>query len=187
MATAVESMSDREKMLREKIKDSIFGVVLLGVGIFALVDINVGQPSSPAPPGAITYASFPTMLSVLLILLAFGYLASSLMAVGRLRRSEGALQRVDGTPAADGGEDEEEIEPVVDKRLILIRTAGTLVFLLSYVFLMMYVEFTLATIPFLFVMFYLYGQRSLIRIAATSVVGGGALGAFFLHVLHLPL
>ena len=51
MATAVESMSDREKMLREKIKDSIFGVVLLAVGIFALVDINVGQPSSPAPPG----------------------------------------------------------------------------------------------------------------------------------------
>ena len=186
MATAVESMSDREKMLREKIKDSIFGVVLLGVGIFALVDINVGQPSSPAPPGAITYASFPTMLSVLLILLAFGYLASSLMAVGRLRRSEGALQRVDGTPAADGGEDEEEIEPV-DKRLILIRTAGTLVFLLSYVFLIMYVEFTLATILFLFVMFYLYGQRSLVRIAAMSVVGGGALGAFFLHVLHLPL
>ena len=186
MATAVESMSDREKMLREKIKDSIFGVVLLGVGIFALVDINVGQPSSPAPPGEITYASFPTMLSILLTLLAFGYLASSLMAVGRLRRSEGALQRVDGTPAADGGKDEEEIEPV-DKRLVLIRTVGTLVFLLSYVFLIMYVEFTLATILFLFVMFYLYGQRSLIRIAATSVVGGGALGVFFLHVLHLPL
>ncbi len=51
----------------------------------------------------------------------------------------------------------------------------------------MHVDFTLATILFLFVMFYLYGQRSLIRIAATSVVGGGALGAFFLHVLHLPL
>ncbi|MFQ5985246.1 MAG: tripartite tricarboxylate transporter TctB family protein [Alphaproteobacteria bacterium] len=169
-------------MNREAIKDLVLGVALAAVGVYALVHINLTEGLA-MQPGGLTYRFFPRVLSVVLAVLSLGYVGSVLW---RTRRPGPIEERDAALPSTPGAEVRLDAGPSGLMGL-QVRLVATLVLLLAYVFLIRYANFIVATILFLFVMFYVYGQRRLLRSAAIALIGGTALGAFLLYGLKLPL
>lgn len=153
--------------------DLVTGLVLLGVGVFAFVWIQTVKPLGiAASTGALDYSSFPTLCSVLLIVLSCIYVLSSIPgAVASYREfRRGRL-------------------PTFDRRLgdIGWRRVGTVMLLVAYVMSLKMLPFFVTTAGFLGLMFVLYGQRSPIAVIAIACLGSGLLTGIFVYALKLPI
>jgi hypothetical protein len=71
--------------------------------------------------------------------------------------------------------------------MVAVRTLGTMIALAVYAGLLEYVNFLALTTAFLFVMFRLYGQKSLVQTGTVAAIGGIAFHVLFIVVLKLPI
>ena len=168
-------------------KDLLLALGLLAVGIVALVAINAPKEQSRIASGAaLTYAAMPSIYAWLLIVLVVLFIATTLRAMW----AERSVAQSDGRDETSAPSDEAQIDveaQAVRRKTILLRTWGTLATLLAYVLLLEYVHFMILTMLFLFVMFLVFGQRSIKKIAAVSICGGAAFYFLFIYILNMPI
>jgi len=177
----------RKRAVQEKTKDLLLAFGLLVVGIVALIVINAStEETSIASAAALTYAAMPTIYAWVLIALVALFMATTLRAMWVERL---AVQRdEEDDTVAPGDEAQGDVETLgVRRKTILLRIWGTLVVLLAYVLLLEYVHFMILTALFLFVMFLVFGQRSIKKIAAVSICGGAAFYFLFIYILKTPI
>ncbi len=168
--------------MHEKTKDLLLGVGLLAVGIGALVVIQSAGKAQAITSGTLTPATMPSIYAGLLIALTLVFIANILR---RLHAERSAARREEQIQA--GTDSESEPITAIQRKTIGIRTAATLAAVLAYVLLLEYLHFFVVTALFLAVMFFVFGQRSLKKIALVSVCGGVALYGLFIYTLNLPI
>jgi len=168
--------------MKEKVKDLLLGFGLLAVGIVALMTIPTpGQQTSISSAAELTYATMPTIYSWILILLVAIYIAKTIFAIWKEPVNE---------KQPTNGDEPKAILPEAAfllQKTIILRTIGTLLILLTYVLLLEHVHFLILTILFLSVLFFVYGQRSIPKIAAVSACGGIVFYFLFIYILKLPI
>ena len=168
--------------MKERIKDLLLGFGLLAAGVVALLTIPApGQQTHISSGAELTYATLPTIYSWILILLVSLYMAKTVFAIWK--------DRTDEKQPINQNEPKERAPEITyaSQKVIILRTIGTLLILLAYVLLLEHVHFFILTILFLSVLFFVYGQRSIPKIAAVSVCGGTVFYILFIHILKLPI
>jgi hypothetical protein len=167
--------------MSDKIKDLILEIGLWLVGIIALIAIRASEGGTRIESAAkLTYATMPTIYAWLLILLVALLMFQTLLAM----RSEPSKKRKNKDIVSGKSQ---ETDMIISRKTIFLRTWGTLFILLCYVLALPYVHFILLTTIFLTMLFVLYGQRSIKKIAIVSVCGGLAYYFLFIYILNLPL
>ena len=165
--------------MREHVEDLILAVVLIALGAFVYIDINQTQQVGIVVIESVSFATMPFIYAVLLVALATLYGANSIrgivLAIGRREIGDSPIGEQSGE---DGG---------TSRRMAAVRTLGTIVMLAVYVGLLEYVNFLALTTAFLFVMFRLYGQKSLGHTGTVAAIGGIAFHVLFIVVLKLPI
>lgn len=165
--------------MRKHVHDLMLAVVLIALGAFVFIDINQTEQVGFVVIESIGFATMPSIYAVLLVAMATLYGANSirgiLLAIGRREIGDGPKGEHSGE---DGG---------TSRRIATVRTLGTIVALAVYAGLLEYVNFLALTTAFLFVMFRLYGQKSLVQTGAVAAVGGIAFHVLFIVVLKLPI
>ncbi|UCH20335.1 MAG: tripartite tricarboxylate transporter TctB family protein [Deltaproteobacteria bacterium] len=168
--------------MKERIKDLLLGFGLLAVGVVALLTIRIPVQQTRISSGAkLTYATLPKIYSWILILLVCLYMAKVVFAIWKDRAAE---------KRPIGGDEPKESAPEIaysSQKVILLRTIGTVIIVLAYVLLLEHLHFFILTILFLFVLFFVYGQRSILKITAVSICGGTVFYILFIHILKLPI
>jgi hypothetical protein len=168
--------------MKERIKDLLLGFGLLSVGVVALLAIRIPVQQTRISSGAkLTYATLPTIYSWILILLVFLYMAKTGFAIWKDHADEKRPMSGD-EPKGSGPE-----IAYSSQKVILLRTISTILILLAYVLLLEHVHFFILTILFLSVLFFIYGQRSILKITAVSVCGGTVFYILFIYILKLPI
>lgn len=166
----------------EKAKDLALAAALVGVGIAALIVVQTTTPEdSIRGAEALTFATLPTIYGAALVGLATLYFLGA--AIGLLRDRRTARPQVaapKAVPAAEEGE-------VVPARTVAVRTWTTLALLIAYAALLEVLPFFPITAAFLFLLFWLYGQRSPVKTGAIALLGGGAFYLLFIQILNLPI
>ena len=168
--------------MKERVKDLLLGSGLLAVGVVALLAIRTPQEQTRISSGAeLTYATLPTIYAWILIALVSLYMGKTAFALWKSRLTDRR-----GTP---GGIPEASTPEAAfsSQRTVILRTAVTLLILLVYVLLLDSVHFFILTVLFLSVLFFVYGQRSIPKIAAVSLVGGAVFYFLFISILKLPI
>ena len=168
--------------MKERVKDLLLGSGLLAVGFVALLAIRAPQEQTRISSGAeLTYATLPTIYAWILIALVSLYMGKTAFALWKSRPR-------DGQPADQDRAKASTPEAVFSsQRTVILRTAATLLILLVYVLLLESVHFFILTVLFLAVLFFVYGQRSIPKIAAVSLVGGAVFYFLFIYLLKLPV
>ena len=169
--------------MKEKVKDLLLGFGLMAIGIAALVSIRTsGQQTRISSAAELTYATMPTIYSWILILLVAIYIAKTILAMWK----EPAGKK---KQPMNGDEPKESLSEsaFTSQKTIMLRTIGTLFILFAYVLLLELVHFLILTILFLWLLFFTYGQRSILKITAVSTCGGIVFYFLFIHILKLPI
>ncbi len=165
--------------MREHVEDLILAVVLVALAAFVFIDINQTQQVGFVVIESVGFATMPSIYAVLLVAMAALYGANSIrgivLAIDRREIGEGPI-------GEHSGEDGETL-----RRMAVVRTLGTIVALSVYVGLLEYVNFLALTTAFLFVMFRLYGQKSLVHTGVVAAIGGIAFHVLFIVVIKLPI
>lgn len=158
------------------VKEILLSSALMILALAAVLVINAtGQQTRVADTDSLTFATLPTIYGCLLLLL------SAIFFAGSLRRFLSDKHR----DHPETTEDAETDSP--SSRTVLTRIGLTLVVLVAYVVLLDYVQFLVVTSLFLFVMFWVFGQRSLWKMAALALLGGACFHGLFIYVLDLPI
>ncbi len=160
--------------LTKKQLELLVSLVLIAIGAAAMCTVGLAEDSaSPfllsqerALGGGLDYGTFPRIYAGALIIL--GVLNILLISKSGLR---------EGTHA---GQPEK-------RRQIALLTVLTGIFTLVYTLSLPYVPFVPATTVFLFAMFRLYGQKSLLRNAVIAAAGAGLLWFVFIRLSHLAI
>lgn len=166
-------------MPRDKLKDLALGCFLLIVGIFAFISVNATEQTRISSGKAITYATMPSIWAGLLTLLALLFMANALLEILAERQQRNEGEGISHPRAMEWFSGE--------KRIVIVRTTGTLALLLIYIMLLLHVNFAVLTTAFLFLMFYLYGQTSVIQNAFIAICGGLGFYLLFIYFLKIPL
>ncbi len=153
----------------EAMKDVLAAAALFGAGVFALVWIRSTEApgGGAAAPGALDFASVPTLCSVILIALSAIYGAG---AVVRFAGARGAVFGAGWRPGA-----------------VAWRRVATVAGLVAYVFALKALPFFVATAAFLAAMFVLYGHRAPVAVATVALAGSAVLTGLFVYALRLPI
>lgn len=157
-------------------RDAALSTTLIVVGIAAIVRVNTVGTSRAVATQTLTHATLPTLYASLLVLLSLMLLSGSLRSILRSRRAadgQAAHRRRDGWPS--------------EVTLQLVRWFGTLALLIVYAVLLPHIHFLFLTTAFLALLFLLFGRRGWLKVAAASVLGGGAFYLLFIVFLNLPL
>jgi hypothetical protein len=171
----------RRRAINSKIKDLILAGGLMGVGLVAfLTIITTEEQTRIEGADALTFATLPMIYSGLLMALVGLFAANTLRSLLVERRA------VPGKKTETAPNDDDESDRIAPAT-IAFRTLATLAVLVIYVVLLEYVDFLILTTLFLAVMFVVYGQRSVTRIAVVSLLGGAGFYGLFIHLLHLPI
>ena len=166
--------------MADKVKDLILGLGLLLVGSIALIAIRTSEGGTRIESAAkLTYATMPTIYAWVLILLVLIFMFKTALAIW----SEHSFNQQNKDKGSQRPQDKEF---VASQRTILLRTWCTLLILICYVLALEYVHFLILTIIFLAALFFMYGQRSIKKIAAVSVCGGLVYYILFIYILNLP-
>lgn len=155
-------------------RDVAVSTVLIVVGLAAIFRINTVGTSRAVVTQSLTHASLPTLYASLLVLLSTVMLIGSLRVLW-LRRSTGI--RDDAGPPPDASP---------DRAGFVIRWVGTLTALIVFALLLPHAPFLLLTTVFLAVLFWLFGRKGPIKVAAASIIGGTAFYLLFVVFLKLP-
>ncbi|MCK4534122.1 MAG: tripartite tricarboxylate transporter TctB family protein [Syntrophobacterales bacterium] len=166
-----------------KTKDFLIAIALLVIGIGAIVIINMEKEYQRIESGAkLTYATLPSIYAGLLIFLVVIFLIQTLRVIKTERSGESVPS------AGESGPKNDDVQATpVSRRVLQVRTVGTLIVLLIYVSLLEYVHFMINTTLFLGIMFWLYGQRSLKKIVVVSLIGSTAFYFLFIYILDVPI
>ena len=166
----------------DKAKDLTLAAALIGVGIAALIVVQTTTPEDSIQGAeALTFATLPTIYGVALVGLATLYFLGA--AVGLLRDRRAARSQV-ATPKAVSAAEERVVVPA---RTVAVRTWATLALLITYATLLEVLPFFPITAAFLFMLFWLYGQRSPVKTGAVALLGGAAFYLLFIQILKLPI
>ena len=165
--------------MSDSVKDLVLAVFLVAFGAFVFVDITHTEQAGFSVIESVSFSTLPSIYAGLLVALAMLYGANSMRGVLRARDRRDVepgetAQRISGT-----GEQSEKI--------VAIRTVGTVVTSFVFVLLLEYVNFFVLTTAFLFVMFRLYGQKSLALTGIIAIFGGTAFYVLFIVILKMPI
>ncbi len=165
--------------MSDSVKDLVLAVFLVAFGAFVFIDITHTQQAGFSVIESVSFSTLPSIYAGLLVALAMLYGANSIRGILLARdqrdvESGETAQRISGT-----GEQSEKI--------VAIRTVGTVVTSFVFVLLLEYVNFFVLTTAFLFVMFRLYGQKSLALTGIVSIFGGTAFYVLFIVILKMPI
>ena len=173
--------------MHEKIKNLVLAVALLGVGVFALATIGATpEQSRIASAATLNYASLPKTYGWVLVILVGIYIITIFIDMYNHWRTE-KFQNRESLPVASKKLETDRTVSIWPSKVIVFRLAGTLLMLVLYVFSLEFVHFMLTTTVFLFCMFFIYGQRSIKKIAMISIAGGAAFYLLFIKGLNLPI
>lgn len=150
------------------------GLALIGVAVAALISIDAGTDLSFASGSQATMTSktFPTILASGLGIL------SALLTIGAFRRL--LAESNDHTI-----ERQSLLEFLFNRTTVI--TLCVIVLLVLYAYLLQLVHFGLLTFGFLFIAFFLFGQRNLVRNAIVAACGAAVFYGLFVFILELPL
>ena len=177
---------ERRRAIQEKKKDLLLALGLMAVGIVALIVINAtAEEGRIASAAELTYAAMPSIYAWLLIALVALFMATTFRAMWVERQVQHNEEDKTVAPRGEAQDDAKALP--IRRKTILLRTLGTLVMLLAYVLLLEYVHFMILTTLFLFVMFLVFGQRSIKKIAVVSICGGIAFYLLFIYALNMPI
>ncbi len=165
--------------MSDSVKDLVLAVFLVAFGAFVFFDITHTQQAGFSVIESVSFSTLPSIYAGLLVALAMLYGANSMRGILQARdqrdvESGETAQRISGT-----GEQSEKI--------VAIRTVGTVVTSFVFVLLLEYVNFFVLTTAFLFVMFRLYGQKSLALTGIVAIFGGTAFYVLFIVILKMPI
>jgi hypothetical protein len=173
--------------MHNKIKDLAVAAALLGVSVFALVNIGATpEQSRIASAATLNYASLPKAYGWALVILVGIYMVTIFVDMYKHWRTEKSPARAN-LPAVGKNRESDQPMSIWPNKVVLFRLAGTLFMLVSYVFSLEYVHFMIATTVFLFCMFLIFGQKSLIKVSVVSIAGGAAFYLLFIKALNLPI
>lgn len=167
-------------MLNDKLKDVALELLIFLFSLAALVKIVIHVSNVPTN-SLVNFATFPIIITTLMVILMIIKLTGTFSSISRLRSKS-------QTSTNDERDDRSTLElgnVLHSKGLIYIRTFGTVVFCAAYAFLLSKVNFFALTFVFLIIMLLLYGIKGLVKIPILSV--GGALGVYFIFVIFLKL
>ncbi len=165
--------------MSDSVKDLVLAVFLVAFGAFVFFDITHTEQAGFSVIESVSFSTLPSIYAGLLVALAMLYGANSMRGILQARdqrdvESGETAQRISGT-----GEQSEKI--------VAIRTVGTVVTSFVFVLLLEYVNFFVLTTAFLFVMFRLYGQKSLALTGIVAIFGGTAFYVLFIVILKMPI
>ncbi len=165
--------------MSDSVKDLVLAVFLVAFGAFVYFDITHTEQAGFSVIESVSFSTLPSIYAGLLVALAILYGANSMHGILQARdqrdvESGETAQRISGT-----GEQWEKI--------VAIRTVGTVVTSFVFVLLLEYVNFFVLTTAFLFVMFRLYGQKSLALTGIVAIFGGTAFYVLFIVILKMPI
>ncbi len=165
--------------MSDSVKDLVLAVFLVAFGAFVYFDITHTEQAGFSVIESVSFSTLPSIYAGLLVALAMLYGANSMRGILQARdqrdvESGETAQRISGT-----GEQSEKI--------VAIRTVGTVVTSFVFVLLLEYVNFFVLTTAFLFVMFRLYGQKSLALTGIVAIFGGTAFYVLFIVILKMPI
>ncbi|MEM8854463.1 MAG: tripartite tricarboxylate transporter TctB family protein [Pseudomonadota bacterium] len=172
MTTSTPPTPKRQWTQSEGAKDLVTAIGLFLFALGGFVFINLDGAAAYAGPGGVTWRTMPFIYSGALAFLSVLYMGQSIL---RIRR-ELALppQSVNAEEAAE-------------RALVLFRRVATLVLLVIYASLLKLIGFAILTPIFLFSLFRLYKNGTVLNDAGLSLVGGFALWVLFVRVLQLNL
>lgn len=165
--------------MRSDAKDLLLGITIFAVALGALLYIQYGpgEALQTSRDAQITFRSFPTVISALLMLLSAIFVAVSLIAQFRAR-SQSQFRGVEATRSG---------EPSNRPRFLLLRMTSLLILLIAYAMLLGAMPYYLLTALFLFALFFIFGETNPLKNALVAAAGGAAFHALFVTILHLPL
>lgn len=154
------------------LRETLVGLVLIAGALTALISINTMSGSSfqSGREAPMTFRTFPTILSSGLAIL------STIFTIGAVRRLI-AEHRQQAGVAPEG---RPGIGSVVVPVLVVV-------LLVAYAVLLKVVPFAPLTWAFLFLGFYVFGQRRVIRNAIVALCATAGFYGIFVYVLELPL
>ncbi|MEQ8709405.1 MAG: tripartite tricarboxylate transporter TctB family protein [Rhodospirillales bacterium] len=161
--------------MHESVKDCFLAIVLFSVGLAGLLYIQYGpgEALQNSRDAQITFRSFPTAISGLLMLLTGIYAVASGVAWLKSRHQEAA------------GENEQAGVP--GPAYLAARVIGLVALLVIFALTIgMLPLFVLASI-FLFIAFFIFGQTEPLRMGVIALLGGGFFHGLFVLILDLPL
>lgn len=165
--------------MKDRIADLALAVSLIVLGSFVLVDINTTEMTGHSVIGSIGFSTLPTIYAGLIVVFAAVIGVVALAGMWRER----ALQRPSPSPEDTAGPGKSG----PSQKLVAIRTLGTIAVVGVYASLLKHVGFFVLTAVFLFIMFQLYGQRSLVQTTIVALIGAAAMHGLFITALKLPL
>lgn len=173
--------------MHERIKNMVLAIALLGVGVFTLATIEATpEQSRIASAATLNYASLPKTYGWTLVILTGIYISTIFIDIYKHLSIE-KLQGRESLPIDRKKVEADRPTSIWPSKIVLFRLTGTLLMLVFYVFSFEYVHFLVATTVFLFCMFFIFGQRSLKKIAMVSIAGGAAFYLLFIKGLNLPI
>lgn len=161
--------------MNESVKDCFLALILFSVGLAGLLYIQYGpgEALQNSRDAQITFRSFPTVISGLLMLLTGIYACASFTAWVRSRNA--------GTDGDDTG------VTAPGPAYLAARIVGLIALLVVFALTIgMLPLFILASI-FLFIAFFIFGQTNLLRMGVIAILGGGLFHGLFILILDLPL
>lgn len=161
-------------MKRKDFGEIMFSVFLLLLSIFALLYINSGRQATISSAQSFDFATIPTLWALILGALVIVHLVITVISKKNMP--------VETSAASEKGETDKEKE-----KIVRLRTLFTFLALVAYVVLLGKINFFILSFGFLFVMFYILGQRKIWLNAAVSVIGGVLLYLILIVGLQLPL
>lgn len=161
-------------MKRIKSGEITFCLFLIGLGAFAYIYINTFRQASASNNETFNFAAIPSIWSLVLIALVLAHMAT--LFLGRGRESD---------PCQLSKQELEEQKKNNIK--IGLRTLFAFVALFLFVVLLNKINFFLLIALFLLSMFYILGQKSIIRNLSVSLVGSCFIYLVFVVLLQLPL
>ncbi len=165
--------------MSDSVKDLVLAVFLVAFGAFVYFDITHTEQAGFSVIESVSFSTLPSIYAGLLVALAMLYGANSVRRI-LLARDQREVE---------SGETAERISETGEqsKKIVAIRTVGTVVTSFVFVLLLEYVNFFVLTTAFLFVMFRLYGQKSLALTGIVAIFGGTAFYVLFIVILKMPI
>ncbi len=162
-------------MNNESAKDLFLAGIIfaIGLGAFLYIQHGPGQALQNSRDAQITFRSFPSAISLLLMLL------SGLFAAASLRAMVSGRQEIETTTGQTDA-------PHVPRHLGL-RVASLVALLIAFTQTIGLAPLFVLSAVFLFIAFFIFGQRNLVRMGVVSILGGAFFHGVFVMILNLPL
>lgn len=160
-------------MKKKATGELILSMLFALVGVASVLIIKGTETNAISNTGATDFSTFPTIFGSILAMLSF-------INAGRAFR-ETRKETADNTEVAENAEEKQK------QHMIHIRVAIMFALCLAFALLLKKVSFAVLSFVFLFLSFYVLGQKKLLVNALVSLAGSGLIYMVFIVLLKLPL